>query len=452
MFSWIMEYPETSVSVVVTLFCLVRVALLKRDFFSPISIYCFTQFLTLGISFLRLDPAMTDFHARTWMVWILGLVSFCGGCFLVTQYARSKRIPCDLSKPSPPEDYNWNIHLFLSFVAFLFFMVGVYGVVQKAGNLIVFTPSPADWMSKDVNYGYYAILLSSGPLAVLMFGVAAFKKFNNNALVCNISKIMVLLTIAMNLMAYPNRTSLFCNLGFLVIMSNFLYKRISPIIISLALIIAIGSFVAISSLRAQYGGSDIKGKAMDAVMKLPYMYVANNYWNLDYAINPANDDEIHPHTYGIDFFAGVFEYARVSGSFRNSFGWDDAFNEKIQKVYGFNTVNYLWEVYKDFHLVGCCLFPLLCGMALTLLHLRLCGKYSPRQIALYTLFIYFVGWWFFTAGYKQGLYCIWVAYIYFATTICAGRNRLVRVSTETKALPAEAPVLDKVDGQLQAQQ
>lgn len=442
MFSWIMSYPETAVSLVVTLFCLVRVMVLKRDFFSPISIYCFTQFLTLGISFLRLDPAMTDFHAKTWMIWILGLLSFCGGCFLVTQYARTKRISCELHAPTPPRDYNWNIHLAFSFLAFLLFMVGVWGVVQKAGNLIIFTPSPSDWMSKDVNYGYYALLLSSGPLVVLMFGVAAFKKFNDNVRVCLISKFMVVFTILMNLMAYPNRTSLFCNIGFLIIMANFLYKRISPVLITLALGIAIGGFVAISSVRDQYGGSDVKGKAMDVVMKLPYMYVANNYWNFDYAVSPPNDREIHPHTYGIDFFAGVFEYARVSGSFRNSFRWDDAFNEKIQKVYGFNTVNYLWDVYKDLYMFGVFLFPFLCGIGLTILHLRLCGPFTPRQILLYTFFIYFVGWWFFTSGYKQGIYCIWCAYVCLASTICAGRS---------KRLPAQTPVLDEVDQQLQAQ-
>lgn len=439
MFSWIIDYPETAVSVVVTLFCLVRVAWLKRDFFSPISVYCFTQFLTLGIAFLRLDPAMTDFHAKTWMIWILGLVSFCGGCFLVTQYARSRRISCEIAAPTPPRDYNWNIHLAFSFFAFLLFMVGVYGVIQKAGTLIVFTDHPADWMRKDVNYGYYAILLSSGPLVSLLFGVASFKKFNNNALVCNISRLMVVFTIVINLMAYPNRTSLFCNLGFLIIMSNFLYKKISPILITLALGLAIGGFVGISSVRSQYGNGAIEGKAMDVVMKLPYMYVANNYWNFDYAVNPPSDREIHPHTYGVDFFSGVFEFFRVSGSFRNSFRWDDAFNERIQKVNGFNTVHYLWEVYKDLYIVGCFLLPFFIGMGLTILHLRLCGPFSPRQVALYTLFIYFVGWSFFTTGYKQGLYCIWCAYILVATTICAGRANKTR-----KELPAETALPEEI--------
>lgn len=449
MFSWIMLYPETTVCAIVAMYCLIRVVWLKRDFFSPISIYCFTQFLTLGIAFLRIDPAMTDFHAKTWMVWILGLLSFCTGCFLVTQYARTKRLCCTLAEPVPQKEYNWNVHLVFSLVSFLLFMVGVAGVVMKVGTLIIFADHPSDWMSKDVDYGYFAVLLSSGPLAVMLFGIAAFKKFNSNVFVCRLSKFMVFFTILMNLLAYPNRTSLFFNVGFLIIMSNYLFKRISPFVISFVLILAIGGFVGISSVRAQYGGSDVKGKAMDVVMKLPYMYVANNYWNLDYALNSPNDREIHPHTYGIDFFSGVFEFFRVSGSFKNSLRWDNAFNDRIQKVGGFNTVNYLWEVYKDLYLVGCFLFPFFCGIALTLLHLRLCGPYTPRQIALYTFFIYFVGWWFFTAGYKQGLYCIWGFYIFAATTICGGWKRKPAVASE---LPADAPVLEKVDGQLQAQQ
>ena len=263
-------------------------------------------------------------------------------------------------------------------MTFAAFAVGVFGVVQMAGNLLIFTDDPAKWMSKDINYGYYALLVSSGPLSVLLFSVAAFKKFNDDRAVRVVSKFMVLFTITLNLFAYPNRTSLFFSVGFLIILANYMYKRISPVIISIFLVLAVAVFVGISSLRAQYGGSDVQGKAMDVVMKLPYIYVANNYWNLDYAVNSPTDREIHPHTYGIDFFHGIFEYARISGSFRQSFRWDDAFNERIQKVYGFNSVSYLWDVYKDFHMLGVFFLPLLCGMGLTLLYLKLCGPYSPR--------------------------------------------------------------------------
>ena len=445
MFSWVTEYPESIFAFALSLFCLVQAVWLKKDFFSPITVYVFSQSITLGIAYLRLDEAMSDFKPKTWMIWILGMLSFCTGSFLVKLIAKSKRVPCDIAPPSPPRNYNWRLHLVFSFVAFAAFAVGVFGVVQMAGNLLIFTDDPAKWMSKDINYGYYALLVSSGPLSVLLFSVAAFKKFNDDRAVRVVSKFMVLFTITLNLFAYPNRTSLFFSVGFLIILANYMYKRISPVIISIFLVLAVAVFVGISSLRAQYGGSDVQGKAMDVVMKLPYIYVANNYWNLDYAVNSPTDREIHPHTYGIDFFHGIFEYARISGSFRQSFRWDDAFNERIQKVYGFNSVSYLWDVYKDFHMLGVFFLPLLCGMGLTLLYLKLCGPYSPRQVALYSFFIYFVGWWFFTSGYKQGIYCIWGMLVFAVTTACAWKLPKGR-------LPADTSVSDKVCGELQAEQ
>lgn len=442
MLSWVFEYPVSAALFLVVIFCLFQSWWFKKDFFSPLNVYCFAQCITLAISYLQIDKAMSDFKLFTWGVWLLGLLSFAGGCVVARLYAKSKALPVDVAPAVVTKHYNWTWHLALSFVVFALFMVGVYGVVQVAGSLIIFTDSPSEWMSRDVNYGYYALLLSSGPLCVLLFGVASFNKFNNVIWVRRVAFVMVLVTIAVNLMAYPNRTSLFFNVGFFLIFVNYLYKRISPIVIASLLVFAIVAFVSIGSLRDQYGGGSVEGKALDVVVELPYKYVANNYWNLDYALNPPNDREIHPHTYGIDFFNGIFEYARLTGSFRNSFRWDDAFNERIQKVYGFNTVNYLWDVYKDFHLFGVLFFPFLCGLGLTVLHLRLCRPFTPRQVLMYTYFIYFVGWWFFTSGYKQGIYCIWGAIIFFVSTVCM---------CKPKTLPTESAVPDKVNEQEQAQ-
>ncbi len=446
MFSWIVEYPVSAALFLVVIFCLFQSWWFKKDFFSPLNVYCFAQCITLAISYLQINRAMSDFKLYTWGVWLLGFLSFAGGCIIARLHAKSKGLPVNVSEPVAPKRYNWTIHLVLSFCVFCLFLVGVYGVYSVVGNLIIFTDSPAKWMTKDINYGYYTLLFNSGPLCVLLFGVASFKKFNDVKWVRHVAFVMVFVTIAVNLMTYPNRTTLFFNAGFFLIFVNYLYKRISPIVITTLLVVAIAVFVSISSLRDQYGGSSAEGKAMDVVLELPYKYLANNYWNLDYALNPPTDREIHPHTYGIDFFNGIFEYARLTGSFRTSFRWDDAFNDRIQKVEGFNTVNYLWEVYKDFHLLGVLLFPLLCGIGLTVLHLRLCKPFTPRQILMYTYFIYFVGWWFFTAGYKQGIFCIWGAIIYFVSTVCMWQKR-----GTVKELPAEPAVLDKVSEQEQAQ-
>lgn len=435
MLSLVHDYPVSAALFLVVFFCLLQSWWFKKDFFSPLNIYCFTQCITLAISYFQLDRAMSDFHLYTWGVWLLAMLSFVGGCVVARLYAKTKALPVRIAPATCPKQYNWTYHLMLSFVAFLVFMVGVYGVVHKVGDFIIFTSSPAKWMTKYVDYGYYSLLFNSGPLCVLLFGVASFKKFNNIAWIRRVSFAMVFVTIAINTIAYPNRTSLFLNIGFFLILVNYLYKRISPIVITLFLVFAIIAFVSIGNLRNQYGGS-VEGKALDVVVELPYKYLANNYWNLDYVLNPPNDREIHPHTYGIDFFNGIFEYAMLTGAFRRSFRWDNAFNDRIQKVPGLNTVSYLWEVYKDFHLFGVMLLPFLCGLALTVLHLRLCRPFTPRQILLYTYFIYFVGWWFFTAGYKQGIFCIWGMVIFVVSTVCSTKG----------ILPADPDVVgDEVD-------
>lgn len=379
---------------------------------------------------------MTDFKPFTWMVWGGGSLSFICGCVVTKLCAKTKILPINITNVKEPKLYSWKLHLLFSFVVFIIFLIGVYGVTNVAGGFILFAKNPTKWMDKDVNYGYYSLLLNFGPLCVLLFGSAVFKKFNSIPWIRIIATIMVLVTISMNFMAYPNRTALFFNIGFFLIMINYLYKRISPLLITAILCLAITAFVIVSNVRNQYGSS-VKGKAMDVVMELPYKYVANNYWNLDYALNPQNDNEIHPHTYGIDFFNGIFEYARVSGSFRNSFRWDNAFNKRIQKVFGFNTVNYLWDVYKDLYFIGVIIFPLLCGIALSVLHLKLCKPFTPRQVLFYTYFCYFVGWWFFTSGYKQGVYCIWGILLFFITTVCMRQKRL----------PAQPIIVNKVDEQ-----
>lgn len=418
---WVAVYPVTSALLVVVLFCLAQSWWFKKDFFSPPTVYCFSQCLTLAIAYLKIDPLMTDLKPLTWMIWILGLVSFCTGCFLARLNAKTRHLPVMVVEATPPRNYSWRLHLLLSFIPFVLFLVGVAKIVMVAGNLIIFTNDPGHWMSKDVSYGYFPILFSSGPLCVLLFGVASFRKFNDVRWVRRVSQVMVLVTIVVNLLAYPNRTALFFNLGFLLIIVNYLYKKISPLVILLVMMVAVVTFVAISNLRNQYG-SDVKGKALEVVVVLPYKYVANNYWNLDYAVNPPPDQIVHPHTYGLDLFSGVFEFLKFPSSFRNTFGWDDAFNESIQKEYGFNTVNYLWDVYKDLYFPGVLLFPLLCGIALSVLHLKLCRPFTPRQLLFYTYFIYFVGWWFFTSGYKQGVYCLWGFVLYLIPTICSRRS------------------------------
>ena len=434
MFSLIAEYPVSSALFLVVLFCIFQALFLKKDFFSPMNVYCFSQCITLGIAYLQLDYAMSDFHLSTWLMWIGALISFSSGCILSRLYAKTKGVSVTVQSCTLQTGYNWKLHVLFSFGAFCFFLIGIFGIIHTAGNLLVFVDNPGQWMSADTDYGYFPLFFSSGPLCVLLFGIASFSRFNGIKHLRVISRVMILVTIALNFMAYPNRGALFFSLGFIVILFNYLHKRISPLWIILCLALSIGAFVGISSLRDQYGGDSIQNVAAKKVMLLPYMYVSNNYWNFDYAVNPPSDREYHPHTYGIDFFHGIFEFTGISGGIRRSYRWDSLFDESIQKMDGFNTASYLWEVYKDLWIPGIFLLPFFCGLALSLLHLKLCKPFTPRTIMFYALFIYFIGWWFFTPGYKQGIYWIWMGMMFFISTVCM----------RYKPLPGKSAVLDEV--------
>jgi len=442
MFSWIVDNPVSSVLFLISFFCLAQAWLLKKDFFSPVNVYCFTQSITLAVAYLKLDYAMTDFKPRTWLFWIGAMVCFCGGGLLVRLVAKSKGIPVKLHPPVLQYGYNWKLHVLLSFGVLFLFLIGVFGIILTAGNLVLLTDDPASWMTKDTDYGYFPIFMGCGPLCILLFEVASFSKFNPVRSLRNISRIMVFLVIVLSFMAYPNRGSLFFSLGFLVILYNYLHKRISSLWLMLCFVLAIVAFVAIGNLRNQYGTSSVESVAMQKVMLLPYKYVANNYWNFDYAINPPSDKEYHPHTYGMDFFFGTLEYTGAPGAIRKSMRWDGLFDESIEKVKGFNTANYLWEVYKDLYAPGVFLFPLLIGIALSLFYLKLSKPFSPRVILFYTVFIYFVGWWFFTPGYKQGIYWAWSVMMFAISTACM----------KYLPLPANAPILDKVDSEEEGQE
>ena len=453
MFWFPLEYPVSCVLFLVVLACIAQAWFFKKDFFNPPTIYCFSQCVTLGIAYLQYNKTMSDFQLKTWLFWIGAMISFCVGAYLARLTAKSVGEPVRIVEASIPENYNWKLHVALSFIPFALFLLGIYGIVQKAGNLLLFTDNMSQWMRKETDYGYYSVLFSSGPLCVLLFGAASFSKFNPLKSFRWLARFMVLLTIVLNLFAYPNRGTLFFSAGILIILFNYLRKRISAAWILVLLALAATGFIAISSLRDQYEGNSVKGMAFKAMIDLPYKYVSNNYWNFDYAINPPTDREYHPHTYGIDFFFGMFEFFQVPGSFRYSLGWDGLFNERIEKVHGLNTASYLWEVYKDLYAPGVFLFPFFVGLILALMHLRLCRKgFTPRVLLLYTMLIYIIGWWFFTPGYKQGIYWAWGIFVFCITTASMGKVRHVPSAPDLRALEAEPPVLQEIGCEDKGQQ
>ena len=208
MFSLISEYPETTVLSLIVVGLLFYTWRAKKDFFSPASVYIFFQCLTLAIAYLQMDKAMTPFHLKTWGVWVGALVSFTSACLLYQWGVEQRNLPPRSQEPENPV-YNWKWHFVLSCAILGVYLVGIFGIIQIVGTLILFSGDPSHWTSPLINYGIYAQFFSSAPLVVMLFGVAMFKSVNPVRWIRNVSRVVAPLIALLSICAYPSRTTLF---------------------------------------------------------------------------------------------------------------------------------------------------------------------------------------------------------------------------------------------------
>jgi oligosaccharide repeat unit polymerase len=397
------------------------VGVLKRDFFHPTVFYVFCQTVTLGIAYLKVSRAMTDFTAVTWFVWLGALVAFLLGSGLYYLVSPRRHIVNRERLKEIGGSYNWKLHFAFSTLLTVLFVIGALMVARSIGGFYLFNIGKKTLEVGTDTSVFANVSYASSPIVVVALIVASFKSYNPYKYIRIASFLMAVGVIVLSVCVYPGRNSLFLCLGSAFILFNYLKKKIPVKAIVSVLLLAVSSFVVVGMMRSQYADDSLEGMGLKYMMKLPYDYVANNYWNLDYAINSPSDREIHPYTYGLDMAGVLIEYSGIPGSFRKSYDWDDMFNKRIQKVYGLNTVNYLWEVYKNFGMAGCIFFPFAVSFLMSFLYERMCSRCTPQMFMLMSFSIYYVGWSFFAAGFKFAHVWLWVYIAILIGLICNKR-------------------------------
>lgn len=317
-------YPESSVMFTLAIVVVALVSVFKEDFFRPSTLYFLVQMIMLGVSYMKFLPMMSDFNSSTWLVWGGGMFCFMVGCYMTDFAWRSYGGPPLQKTLSVHGTYNWVCHFFFSFTAFAYFLVGVFGVISVTGNLVLLTDNPSIWLTgKDNDVLKYADFFTTGAMVVGLFAVASFKSMNPVRWVRYASRFMVVFTIVLSFMTYPSRGINMLCIGMFMILFNYLRGRFSWPSLAVVTVLVCVFFVAVASLKGQYGNSDITdSKNAKDVSLLLYKYVANNYWNLDYAFNRMSDVPEHDWTYGIDAFFGVTHLMHIGDGIQQSFGWD----------------------------------------------------------------------------------------------------------------------------------
>lgn len=376
----------------------------KHSIFSPISLYAMGQLFTLAIAYLKIDSRMTDFSPITWMVWIGSFISFVVGALV----ASLRKSPPPLSPARVSESPR---AFFWAFGIALIYVFGVALGYVKMGGWPLFSPHPEQ---------------ARMDFALVPFPLGLFQSFNWILLAS------LPLFIARSKGAKRWTFIVFFALGFsygiltgfrLVMMfglfsalatRDLIVRRIPLIKLSAIFAIFIVFSSAILLIR---GGIGKEHKALGAGAAIlmadgAYVYVANNYWNLNYAVNKQMGDNPHPTTYGGLFFEAPLMIFSEMSRVEESLDWDTWKNEKSISHPPLNTISYQWFLMKEASWLGVILLPGLLGGFAMRLYLQIQRFGSDWATLLYMPIGFSIFFSFFLYMYQTPMYWfIWTGYL-----------------------------------------
>jgi oligosaccharide repeat unit polymerase len=138
-----------------------------------------------------------------------------------------------------------------------------------------------------------------------------------------------------------------------------------------------------------------------------YAYIANNFWNFDYAVQKYIDgNSFYPRSFGFELLRPLFFFSHLEGPVSSLHGFDSLYNESVVKVRGLNTVLFIWHFYKDFGLWGTFLLIFLLGCGLGIFYQNTMERPTLLRLCLWSVFIGMI---FFS--FMVPLWSFWFTYL-----------------------------------------
>ena len=381
-----------SLAAVLILECLLR----KSDFFSPARIYLFFHSLALGISFLALDPHMTPFLPFTSLVYFGSAVAFLLGIWTVKLLGGTNHGPSSVLDFTR---YNWKVHFGFATILFAVFIWGMWFASNGIGAFPLFAKDKAKAIRDLFAYKWWAsIALSYGGLTMALFFISIFRP-RKGLKIINPGFWLTLISVLVFSLAL-SRAGLIFFAAFAILFYNYAVRRL-PILKLFQFFVIAGVFIIVTGylksngIQEEYKTKIKTEKVVRLALQIPYMYFANNFWNLDYALNPENFEQRHATTYGFTSLSGFLEGLYLPGGnvgqdLHKTLGYDDAFHKHAIKTKGWNTIGYQWDLYKDFGLAGTLLGPFIIGLIFGVLYLKVIRKPTILNTAIYSYMAFFL--------------------------------------------------------------
>lgn len=412
----------------VVLLVLLDTAIRKKDILSPFRIYLFFHGLALGIAFLGLHRAMTPFFLTTQVVYYGSGLAFLLGT-LFPPLIKETLVPgAETAKPLDSVSYNWRLHLIISCLVVGFYLSGILIALKGTGVMPAFAKNVGLAIHNFMTYSFLSnlgIAACAIALALLFIAVVSAGK---KSPIKKTAIALTVLVLGIHSLTF-SRSSMMFFFFFALVYFHYAVRKIpilklASILLVVFSLFATVAFVKTRSLTAQYGLKDLStAKLVKLVFIFPYLYFANNFWNLDYGINGENYRERYKPTYGFTTVSGLYNVLTTGGALwgpdlRESYGWEDISHSQTQKVKGLNTVGYQWGLYKDFGMAGTLILPFLFGWWIALLYRRVRLYPTIINIAVYSFLAYVIAFSWFLAFWESEVYVYSFLLLIFVTFVC----------------------------------
>lgn len=401
------------------------------DPISPSRVYLGVYSLLLAVYHLNLSRLQTPWSLSSHLLFYGASAMFLLGGLWVWMLLRIRypewrlrfdRIREALQADAARHDWGWYQGVFLVCLAgYLLSFVVSYFIVGGVPMLMK-DPDEAriDFFGATMitNYGIFL-----GPTA-LMLGVVMLT-FGRLAGWSRRITVMGVLVASLTYLTLVTRYDIFRVLLFFIVCYHYGRRSLRPghlfaVVFLAAAVFLIGFVVRVNTDAIAAFNEMIKIKMPKNLAWLSnlYAYIANDFWNFDFAIRKYLDGDHHyPLQYGVSMFRAFLWNLRLEDGLIAAFRMDSLYNESATKIQGLNTVIYVWHLYKDFGFIGVFLVTLGGGLLIWKFYLRTMMAPTLFRISVWGILVGAVA-----LSYHTPLWELWFVYLNLIVLAIAHRR------------------------------
>ncbi len=393
---------------------------LRQDLVSPSRIYLGVYSLLLVVYSLNLSRLQTPWSTTSSILFYGATGMFLFGNIAGSLVASAqntgwtfsfKELKDRLHADAETVDWTWVYRVF--FVSFSIFIISFLVSYAITGEIPMFSSNP--------DKSRIRFFLATGPTSHgLFFGPISMMIAAQILFLGRISKVKkrtCIFAFTLTLLLFltlVTRFDLFRFIIFFVVIYHYASKNLNLKHIVSGFLVLLILFLAAFFVRANL---DAVGTFNEMVkIKLPkniawasniYAYVANNFWNFDFAVRKfVEGDNYYPFQYGVGLFRAPLYLTRLEGTLDLGYGFDTIMNESIQLVKGLNTTIYVWHLYKDFGITGVFLLSLFGGIFLSIFYQNFIRQPSVFLLGIWGIIVGII-----LLSYHVPLWEFWYIYL-----------------------------------------